>query len=112
MSAYEQDITVWSLVLAVLFYAVTIFFFLIADKCRLNLSLALQKLIWMLIILGIALPAYSGNRELMASSQTRSILFAALALATIWVLIEVFLANRGAIRDRVMQLVHPERSAH
>jgi hypothetical protein len=87
---------------------VTIFFFLISDRTRLNWSLAAQKTIWLLIVLKIALPAYSQRPEYAASPPVRTCLFVALSIITVWVLTEVYLVNRGRIKSRLHELVNGE----
>jgi hypothetical protein len=108
MTGHEQTVTVVSLSIIAFFYAVTIFFFLISDRTRLNWSLAAQKTIWLLIVLKIALPAYSQRPEYAASPPVRTCLFVALSIITVWVLTEVYLVNRGRIKSRLHELVNGE----
>jgi hypothetical protein len=108
VSGHEQNITTASLSIIAVFYVVTIFFFLLSDKTRLNYALAAQKTTWLLIIIKIALPAYSGYSEYVASPIVRSLLFVALAIITVWVLAEVYLVNRGRIKSRLFYLVNGE----
>jgi hypothetical protein len=104
MIGHEQTVTVVSLSIIAFFYVVTIFFFLISERTRLNWSLAAQKTTWLAIILKIALPAYSQRPEYAASPQVRTLLFIALSIVTIWVLFEVYMVNRGRIKSRLREL--------
>lgn len=105
MSDLERAITIASLSVVSVFYIVAIFFYLISDKTRLNLSLAVQKFIWFLIIAAIALPGYS-RIGLWLPSYGRMLLWVSLTLVTFWVLVEVYYENRGRIRHRIDAILH------
>jgi hypothetical protein len=92
MSDIERYITIASLINALIFYLITIVVFLIARKTALNKALAIQKGIWVLIILLVALPAYVASVEVLPG-HVRAVLWLALSLVTWWVLYEVYRAN-------------------
>ena len=101
----ERELVIVALWTVAVFYAVTIFFFVIANKSRMNSALAAQKAVWLLIIVGIAIPAYSGRPDDIPPERVRVSLWIALTVVTVWVLIEVYRANRGLIKQRVLRLI-------
>lgn len=100
----ERFIIIASLVNAALFYLVTIFMFIIAKHTRLNWALALQKFIWLMIIVLLALPSVL-NPPGFLNIQLRVVLWVTLAVSTWLVLYEVYRANwPGPFRENVRHL--------
>ena len=100
MTEFERDLTEVSLSIVALFYLVTVLFIFISDKTRLNVALALQKMLWFIVIVGVAIPAYGRRYETMPSDWRTGVFFL-LAPITLWVLVEVYVENRGTIARRV-----------
>jgi hypothetical protein len=88
----EQVITVTSLIIVAIFYVFTIAVFLAARKNALNYALAMQKICWVLLIIGIALPSYSGWYAPL-SMPWRAVVWVCISLCSLWVMYAVYRAN-------------------
>lgn len=97
-SAAEREVIIFALANAAFFYVCTVLVFLTARKTRLNIALAGQKIIWLLLIALVAIPAYALATPFVPS-PVRVGLWLALAVFSWWVLYEVYRANwPGTIR--------------
>lgn len=90
----EQAITISSLIIVAIFYLFTIIVFLISRKNLLNYALATQKGAWLVLVIGIAIPAYSEWYTPM-TMPWRAIVWAGLAICSVWVMYEVYRVNWG-----------------
>lgn len=118
----EIRVVTAALVVAAIFYAFAVVVFLWARKSRLNVALAAQKALWLVIIALVTLPTYwyyatldgDALRALLEAAadrpgrpllpvRVRMTIWALLPLTTLWVMVEVWRANRReriASRDR------------
>jgi hypothetical protein len=91
---WEVLFTQIGLWVAAVFYLCVIIVFLVADKTRLNMALALQKLCWLNVIALVTIPIYHGHDPLIGSEVRTAI----------WVLVEVYLMNRRPIARKLRRL--------
>jgi hypothetical protein len=104
MTEIERVVTIISLIVLAIFYAFTFVVFLVARKSRLNYALGIQKLAWLVLVVFVAIPAYTAMPYL--PSPFRVAIWAALAVLSIWVMYEVYRANwHGGLR-RFLRLVY------
>jgi hypothetical protein len=91
-----RNIIIASLANAALFYVMVITVFLIARKTRLNKALATQKAFWLMIVVStLALLAWHWHTP----HTLQAAVWVGLSLATWWVFVEVFRANKLTLYD-------------